>query len=252
LLKVVIPILGVALTAAAYGEELALTITTVSHTTDRFGYTIRTPETSNANCNVYGNSVNCNSTTYGGGTQQKAVYRMTEVVMGNGQRFTLQRTARWVWQNTDFLNDGETFEAKVKGRSMYITCRRGGNQGKKETIKYEIMDIRGEPLASVPKPEPVVPQPAAARVKRNNGPAPTPVALPAQPRPASLADATQVGTTASSPMKWTGEWHVVGNQLQCVYHYNKVDGTSVSLARLIDEPESSTITADTAATGCRL
>jgi hypothetical protein len=67
---------------------------------------------------------------------------MTEVVIANGQTYTLQRSARWVWQNTDFLNDGESFEAKIKGKSMFIMCRRGGNQGKKETLKYQILDIR--------------------------------------------------------------------------------------------------------------
>ena len=94
-------VLVVVLASAAI-RELEFRVTAVSHQTDRFGYTITTPETSNANCNVYGNNVNCHSTTYGGGTQQKAVYRMTEVVTGNNMRYTLQRTARWVWLNTDF------------------------------------------------------------------------------------------------------------------------------------------------------
>src|ERR1700733_14791095 len=107
---------GLLSASLALGEDLR--ITTVSHHTDTFGYTINTPASSNTNCNVYDTNVNCNTTSYSGGTQEKAVYRMTEVVTANGQTYTLQRTARWVWQNTDFLNDGESFEAKIKGKTM--------------------------------------------------------------------------------------------------------------------------------------
>jgi hypothetical protein len=45
----------------------------------------------------------------------------------------------------DYLNDGETFPAEIKGKHMFITCRRGGNQGKEEKIKFDIMDIRTVP-----------------------------------------------------------------------------------------------------------
>jgi len=126
-----------------------LTVLAVSHSTSENNYTITTPQTTNTNCNLYPNSVNCNSTTYGGQTQNKAVYRFVEVVTSNENgkviQYTLSRTARWVWNSMDWLNDGDSFPAEIKGKHMFITCRRGGNQGKKEKLKFDILDIRPAP-----------------------------------------------------------------------------------------------------------
>jgi hypothetical protein len=126
-----------------------LTVQAVSHSRSERDYTITTPETTNTNCNVNDTSANCTSTTYGGGTQNKAVYRFTQVVISNQAgtvtQYTLSRTARWVWSSMDYLTDGDFFEAEIKGKHMLITSRRGGNQGKKETIKYDILDIRPAP-----------------------------------------------------------------------------------------------------------
>jgi hypothetical protein len=123
-----------------------LTVLTVSHSRSENDYTITTPQTTNTNCNLYPNSVNCNSTTSGGQTQNKAVYRFVEVVTSteNGKviQYTLSRTVRWVWNSMDWLNDGDSFPAEIKGKHMFITCRRGGNQGKKEKLKFDILDIR--------------------------------------------------------------------------------------------------------------
>jgi hypothetical protein len=123
-----------------------LTVLTVSHSRSENDYTVTTPQTTNTNCNLYPNSVNCNSTTSGGQTQNKAVYRFVEVVTSteNGKviQYTLSRTVRWVWNSMDWLNDGDSFPAEIKGKHMFITCRRGGNQGKKEKLKFDILDIR--------------------------------------------------------------------------------------------------------------
>ena len=139
----------VVLLVPALANAQKLTVVTVSHSRDERGYTITTPQTTNTNCDLYPNSVNCTSTTYGGGTQNKAVYRFLEVVTSSdGERvtqYTLSRTARWVWNSMDWLNDGESFPAEIKGKHMFITYRRGGNQGKKETLKYDIQDIRSAP-----------------------------------------------------------------------------------------------------------
>jgi hypothetical protein len=139
----------VVLLVPALANAQKLTVVTVSHSRDERGYTITTPQTTNTNCDLYPNSVNCTSTTYGGGTQNKAVYRFLEVVTSSdGERvtqYTLSRTARWVWNSMDWLNDGESFPAEIKGKHMFITYRRGGNQGKKETLKYDILDIRSAP-----------------------------------------------------------------------------------------------------------
>lgn len=123
-----------------------LTVVAMSHQTNEYDYTITTPQNSNTNCNVYDSSVNCNTTSYGGGTQTHALYHLYQVVTSNeaGQliQYKLTRTARWRWTSTDFLTEGDSFPAEIKGKHMYITCRRGGNQGKKETLKYDILDIR--------------------------------------------------------------------------------------------------------------
>jgi hypothetical protein len=122
-----------------------LTVTAVSHNTQEFDYNITTPRNSNTNCSATDTSVNCNTTTYGGQTQQKAVYRLTEIVTANGIQYTLVRMARWAWSSLDWLTDGETFPAEIKGKHMFVTCHRGGNQGKKVTIKYDVLDIRPIP-----------------------------------------------------------------------------------------------------------
>ena len=126
-----------------------LTVLAVSHSRSENDYTVTTPQTTNTNCSLYPNSVNCNSTTSGGQTQNKAVYRFVEVVTSseNGKviQYTLSRTVRWVWNSMDWLNDGDSFPAEIKGKHMFITYCRGGNQGKKEKLKFDIMDIRPGP-----------------------------------------------------------------------------------------------------------
>jgi hypothetical protein len=126
-----------------------LTVLTVSHAMGQRNFTATSPQTTNTNCSLYPNSAYCNSTTTGGETENKAVYRFVEVVTSNeGEKvtqYTLSRTARWVWSKMDWLNDGEHFPAEIKGKHMVITCLRGGNQGKKVTLKYDILDIRPAP-----------------------------------------------------------------------------------------------------------
>lgn len=120
----------------------SLTVVAVSHHTQESDYTTTTPMTSNTGCKANYSSVDCTTTTSGGDTQTNAIYRLNQVVVSNGIRYTLTRTARWRWSSLDSLEDGESFPAEIKGKHMFVTCHRGGNQGKKETIKYEILDIR--------------------------------------------------------------------------------------------------------------
>jgi hypothetical protein len=131
------------------GKPRKLIVLAVSHSTSERDFTVATPRTTNTNCDLYPNSVNCRSTSYGGGSQNKAVYFFREVVTANEggkvTQYTLSRTARWVWNSTDWLKDGESFPAEIKGKNMSITARRGGNQGKKEILKYGIVDIRPIP-----------------------------------------------------------------------------------------------------------
>jgi hypothetical protein len=126
-----------------------LTVLAVSNSINQNTFTVTTPQTTNTNCSLYPNSANCNSTTYGGETETKAVYRFVEVVTSNeggkATQYTLTRTARWIWSSMGVLKDGDSFPAEIKGKHMFIATRRGGNQGKKETLKYDILDIRPVP-----------------------------------------------------------------------------------------------------------
>jgi hypothetical protein len=131
------------------GKARKLTVTALSHSTSERAYTVTTPQTTNTNCDLYPNSVNCRSTSYGGGSQNRAIYFFRQVVIANEggsvTQYTLSRTARWIWSSMDWLNDGERFHAEITGRHMFITVRRGGNQGKKEVLKFDIVDIRPAP-----------------------------------------------------------------------------------------------------------
>ena len=128
------------------GKTRTLTVVALSHSMSEYNFTVTTPRTTNTNCDLYPNSVNCRSTSSGGDTQEKAIYTFLQVVSategGKVTQYTLSRTARWIWSSTTQLTDGESFPAEIKGKRMSITSRRGGNQGKKETTTYDILDIR--------------------------------------------------------------------------------------------------------------
>jgi hypothetical protein len=144
LLRIAPMLLSLSFLADVHAQKI--TVVAVSHVTTESDYTTSTPGTANTNCSVYSTSVNCNTTSYGGNTRTNAVYRLNQVVnVREGDKvtqYTLTRTARWRWSSTDFLREGDSFPAEVKGKHMFITCHKGGNQGKKETLKYEILDIR--------------------------------------------------------------------------------------------------------------
>ena len=117
----------VSLSATARADDHVI-VTTVSHYTSVYHYTVNTPSTSttqsqaNATCSDPGGTgtVNCSgssnaeTTTYPGQTVEKAVYTYTEMVNVNGQTYTLQRVARWAWSNTDEIPDGQQFDAIIK------------------------------------------------------------------------------------------------------------------------------------------
>ena len=139
-LRIAAPIILLALSVSANAQKLA--VVALAHNTREYDYQTTTPQNTQSNCTVNDPNVNCNSTTYGGQTQTHAIYTLNQEVSANGMRFKLTRTARWRWSSLDYLTDGDSFQAEIKGNHMYITCRKGGNQGKKETIKYQILDIR--------------------------------------------------------------------------------------------------------------
>ncbi len=132
------------LSAAIRAQQL--TVVAVSHQTDEYDYTITTPQNSNTNCSVNDSSVNCNTTSYGGGTQAHAFVPLVSSchVKRSWAVDSIQtdKNGKMALELTDWLTEGEPFPAEIKDKHMYITCRRGGNQGKKETLKYDILDIR--------------------------------------------------------------------------------------------------------------
>lgn len=130
---------------AAQAQKLA--VTTVSHKIEESDYTYRQPAQYSDYCTIYSNAVWCTGTATSEHLEQYATYRFTEIVIANHMQYTLSRTARWRWSNMDWIRDGDTFQAEIKGRNMYITYRRGGNQGKLHTMKYEVLDIRPIPVS---------------------------------------------------------------------------------------------------------
>lgn len=148
---------ALALSATARADDHVI-VTTVSHYTSVYHYTVNTPSTStttgqaNATCSGT-DTVNCSgsysgqTTTYAGQTMEKAIYTFTELVNVNGQTYTLQRTARWMWSNTDEIPDGQQFDAIIKKHDMIIVGQHGGNQGKEEKLKFKILNIAAYGLA---------------------------------------------------------------------------------------------------------
>jgi hypothetical protein len=60
----------------------------------------------------------------------------------------MMRTARWVWSSVAQLADGRDFEAEIHGKQMRIWYHRGGNQGKRVSDTYTVLDI--QPMAEPP------------------------------------------------------------------------------------------------------
>jgi hypothetical protein len=67
---------------------------------------------------------------------------VSNVVEAGGMQYTISCTAHWVGSSCGPMNDGDTFPAEIKGNTMWITGRKGGNQGRKVRSKYRILDIR--------------------------------------------------------------------------------------------------------------
>jgi hypothetical protein len=64
------------------------------------------------------------------------------VASDDGTQYTGQCVARFIWQGCNWLEDGQTFQATIKGRTMEVTAHKGGNLGKLVKMKYKLMDIQ--------------------------------------------------------------------------------------------------------------
>lgn len=67
------------------------------------------------------------------------VYNQIEA---GGMTYTLKCSAHWVGSGCSWLLPGETFQAEVKGTTMWVSGRKGGNMGKSVRPKFRILDIR--------------------------------------------------------------------------------------------------------------
>src|SRR5262245_28858460 len=136
------------------GKRIIL-VTAVTHDSNLVTSTstYQTPGTAQTNCGgtstttgpITNSSVNCN-TTYTPPQQHDITISRLDVVdkvkTENGQIYTISCSANWVGSNCGPLIDGDVFEAEVEKTTMWITARKGGNQGKQIRIKYKILDIR--------------------------------------------------------------------------------------------------------------
>jgi hypothetical protein len=61
---------------------------------------------------------------------------------GDGKIYTVACTAYWAGSGCGWLIPGDTFGAEVKGTTMWVNTRRGGNAEKPIRAKYRILDVR--------------------------------------------------------------------------------------------------------------
>ena len=95
----------------------------------------------NTNCNAYGDSVNCNTTGYGGknGTHyQTFINRFDAIVDGDGRRFALTCVEKWRWDTCIKPFAGQSYQAEVDGKTMWISFPQDLDGKKVKRVKYKI------------------------------------------------------------------------------------------------------------------
>jgi len=63
---------------------------------------------------------------------------------GEGKVYTVACTAYWAGSGCGWLIPGDTFRAEVKGTTMWVNARRGGNAEMPIRAKYRILEVRPE------------------------------------------------------------------------------------------------------------
>ncbi len=111
-----------------------------------------TPGTSSTNCSGTGTTIgnttmanaNCQTTSTPAQTHtiNARTIDVTNFVEAGGQTFKISCRASWVGSNCGPLTQGDVFNATIDGHTMWISARKGGNQGKEVKIKYRVWDIR--------------------------------------------------------------------------------------------------------------
>src|SRR5262249_24585206 len=105
-----------------------------------------TPGYSNTSCYGRGSdwgymtsiNMNCQTVTtppkeYSSTRRTLEVYNLVE---SDGMAYTIRCTANWIASSCSWLNPGDTFWADVKGTTLWINGRRGGNMGKQIHSKF--------------------------------------------------------------------------------------------------------------------
>lgn len=126
-----------------------------------------TPGTSNTTCNTSGNATatglggmviangsatsNCQTTSTPAQAHEmtRSTVSVMNVVEAEGRRYTIVCTAGWAGSNCSQMADGDMYEAEIEDTTMWVTARRGGNQGKLMRVKYRVLDIRPVPADSL-------------------------------------------------------------------------------------------------------
>jgi hypothetical protein len=131
-----------------------LTVRAITHASRLNEHTsaYTTPGTSNTNCSGTGTTTgnttnataNCQTTSNPAQTHQLTMRTLdvVNVVQAGGMQYTISCTAHWRGSNCGPMIDGDTFPAEIDGNTMWITARKGGNQGKEVRSRYRILDIR--------------------------------------------------------------------------------------------------------------
>ena len=114
-----------------------------------------TPGSSNTNCSGSGIttgpitniSANCQTTSTPAETHRTTsrTVDVVNVVEADGQRYKIVCRANWVGSNCATMIDGDSFDAEIEQKTMWVVAHKGGNQGKEVRVKYKILDIRPIP-----------------------------------------------------------------------------------------------------------
>lgn len=140
------------------GNKKSLTVRAVGFKsrTNEYTSTYTTPGTSNTSCSGTGTTIgnttdataNCQTTSTPAQTNQITTRSIDvmNVVEADGMRYTIVCRASWVGSNCSPLIEGDMFHAEIENNTMWLTARKGGNQGKEVRMKNKILDIRPAPL----------------------------------------------------------------------------------------------------------
>jgi hypothetical protein len=156
---ILLAILALSASTLATKERKSISVTAVTHDSQlvQRTSTYQTPGQSNTSCSdtstTTGSTTNgtadCTTTTAAPQNHEITVSRLDVVdkVLGDGMIYTIVCSAHWKGSNCAPLIDGDMFEAEIKGTTIWISARKGGNQGKAVKVKYKILDIRPAPSA---------------------------------------------------------------------------------------------------------